>query len=90
MVRRSPYPSLPAAQGNGAEADRRRLPDPRAVRPEGMGGGEAFISLTLIMSAVRIVLPSRLFEQIPLDQLPLLTEAECMSSGSVNQSNLFE
>lgn len=54
------------------------------------GRGEAFISLTLIMSAVRIVLPSRLFERIPLDQLPLLTEAECMSSDSVNQSNLFE
>lgn len=55
MVRRSPYPSLPAAQGSGAEADRRPLPDPRAVQPEGMGGDKAFISLTLIVLAVRIV-----------------------------------
>ncbi len=31
-----------------------------------------------------------MFERIPLDQLLLLSEAECMSSDSVNQLNLFE
>jgi hypothetical protein len=55
-----------------------------------MGGSEAFISLTLILSAERIVEASHKFERIPLDQLLLLPEVECMSSDSCNQLNLFE
>lgn len=39
---------------NGAEADRRALPNLRVVRPEGMDGSKAFISLMLSVSAVRI------------------------------------
>ena len=55
-----------------------------------MGGSEAFISLTLIVSAVRIVEALHMFERIPLDQLLLPSEAECMLSDSCNQLNLFE
>jgi hypothetical protein len=36
------------------------------------------------------ILSLTMFERIPLDQLLLLSKAECLSSDSINQLNLFE
>jgi hypothetical protein len=48
------------------------------------------LALSASLYEILHVLSLTMFERIPLDQLLLLSEAECMSSDSINQLNLFE
>jgi hypothetical protein len=48
------------------------------------------LALSASLYEILQILSLTMFERIPLDQLLLLSEAECMSSNSINQLNLFE
>jgi hypothetical protein len=48
------------------------------------------LALSASLYEILQILILTMFERIPLDQLLLLSEAECMSSNSINQLNLFE
>jgi hypothetical protein len=48
------------------------------------------LALSASLYEILQILSLTMFERIPLDQLLLLSEAECMSSDSINQLNLFE
>ena len=48
------------------------------------------LALSASLYEILQILSLTMFERIPLDQLLLLSEAECMSSSSINQLNLFE
>jgi hypothetical protein len=48
------------------------------------------LALSASLYEILQILSLTMFEQIPLDQLLLRTEAACMSSDPFNQLNLFE
>lgn len=48
------------------------------------------LALSASLYEILQILSLTMFERIPLDQLLLLSEAECMSSDSINQLNLFQ
>ena len=48
------------------------------------------LALSASLYEILQILSLTMFERIPLDQLLLLSEAECMASNSINQLNLFE
>lgn len=48
------------------------------------------LALSASLYEILQILSLTMFERIPLDQLLLLSEAQRMSSDSINQLNLFE
>ena len=48
------------------------------------------LDLSASLYEILQILSLTMFERIPFDQLLLLTEAELMSSDSINQLSLFE
>ena len=48
------------------------------------------LALSASLYKILQILSLTMFERIPFDQLLLLSEAECLSSDSVNQLKLFE